>query len=277
MLAVESFDPRLIWDRRQLERGSTCLTATRRRRAFPSRAPSSQEAHAALARLDRPDRRGAGRRLGRGDPHPGRGADDHDRLRLGRGARGRQDQDPLQRRRRRHAHDDPPLGRPPAASSPPRRWRPRPRASWSTTRSFWVVRPRISGANVTGLGTLISGAYIGMEIGESKRAQARLRRRSTTPPVVTGDVPGRFFVAEDARPRLARHRHADLLPPPAGRRGRVVRARQGRPGADASRSSSTRRTTSTSPRTRASGRRAASTCRSPRAASACRRSRCSRS
>src|SRR3984893_1637482 len=25
---------------------------------------------------------------------------------------------------------------------------------------FWVVRPRISGANVTGLGTLISGAYI---------------------------------------------------------------------------------------------------------------------
>src|SRR5215472_17605415 len=33
---------------------------------------------------------------------------------------------------------------------------------------FWVVRPRISGANVTGLGTLISGAYIGVEIGNSK-------------------------------------------------------------------------------------------------------------
>ncbi|MGC1338432.1 MAG: MlaD family protein, partial [Candidatus Binataceae bacterium] len=30
---------------------------------------------------------------------------------------------------------------------------------------FWVVRPRVSGANVTGLGTLISGAYIGVEIG----------------------------------------------------------------------------------------------------------------
>jgi paraquat-inducible protein B len=28
---------------------------------------------------------------------------------------------------------------------------------------FWVVRPRISGANVSGLGTLISGAYIGIE------------------------------------------------------------------------------------------------------------------
>ena len=40
---------------------------------------------------------------------------------------------------------------------------------------FWVVRPRISGANVTGLGTLISGAYIGMEIGQSKEHEARVR------------------------------------------------------------------------------------------------------
>ena len=40
---------------------------------------------------------------------------------------------------------------------------------------FWVVRPRISGANVTGLGTLISGAYIGMEIGSLEGGQARLR------------------------------------------------------------------------------------------------------
>jgi paraquat-inducible protein B len=58
---------------------------------------------------------------------------------------------------------------------------------------FWVVRPRISGATVSGLGTLISGAYVGMEIGQS-----RVRKRDfvalTAPPVVTGDVPGRFFV-----------------------------------------------------------------------------------
>jgi paraquat-inducible protein B len=57
---------------------------------------------------------------------------------------------------------------------------------------FWVVRPRISGATVSGLGTLISGAYVGMEIGTSKQ-----RRRDfvalTAPPVVTGDTPGRFF------------------------------------------------------------------------------------
>src|SRR6516165_5766062 len=36
---------------------------------------------------------------------------------------------------------------------------------------FWVVRPRISGASVTGLGTLISGAYIGLEIGKSQTAK----------------------------------------------------------------------------------------------------------
>jgi len=58
--------------------------------------------------------------------------------------------------------------------------------------TFWIVSPRISGANVTGLGTLISGAYIGMEIGQSQN-----RRRDfvalEAPPVVTGGVTGRFF------------------------------------------------------------------------------------
>lgn len=58
---------------------------------------------------------------------------------------------------------------------------------------FWVVRPRISGANVTGLGTLISGAFIGMEIGSSQRAKRDFVALDTQP-VVTGDVPGRFFV-----------------------------------------------------------------------------------
>src|SRR6185295_11540958 len=58
---------------------------------------------------------------------------------------------------------------------------------------FWVVRPRISGANVSGLGTLISGAYIGMEIGHAK-APRREFVGLETPPVVTSDVPGRYFV-----------------------------------------------------------------------------------
>lgn len=58
---------------------------------------------------------------------------------------------------------------------------------------FWVVRPRISGATVTGLGTLVSGAFIGMEIGESRKKQRRFEALKE-PPVVTGDATGRFFV-----------------------------------------------------------------------------------
>ncbi len=58
---------------------------------------------------------------------------------------------------------------------------------------FWVVRPRISGANVTGLGTLISGAYIGVEIGSSQEDQRDFVALET-PPVITGETPGRFFV-----------------------------------------------------------------------------------
>ena len=58
---------------------------------------------------------------------------------------------------------------------------------------FWVVRPRISGANVTGLGTLISGAFIGTEIGDSK-TEKRDFVALDTPPVISGGAPGRFFV-----------------------------------------------------------------------------------
>jgi paraquat-inducible protein B len=58
---------------------------------------------------------------------------------------------------------------------------------------FWVVRPRISGASVSGLGTLISGAYIGVQMGTSGTSRRHFEALET-PPVVTGDVPGRFFV-----------------------------------------------------------------------------------
>ena len=220
-----------------------------------------QEADAALPGLDRPDRRGARRRLGRGR----RGSSSEGRtitivFAVGRGPRGRQDQDPLQRRRRRHARRRSASRTTTSASSPPRRWRRRPRTSSSRTRSSGSSAPRISGANVTGLGTLISGAYIGMEIGTSKKRKREFVALDT-PPVVAGDVPGRFFVLKTPRPGLARRRHADLLPAPRGRRGRVVRARRRRHGAHASRSFVKRPTTSTSPPTRASGTRAGSTCR----------------
>jgi paraquat-inducible protein B len=58
---------------------------------------------------------------------------------------------------------------------------------------FWVVRPRISGSNVTGLGTLISGSYIGMQIGKSKVYKYRFVALDTQP-VVSSDVPGRYYV-----------------------------------------------------------------------------------
>jgi paraquat-inducible protein B len=58
---------------------------------------------------------------------------------------------------------------------------------------FWAVTPRISGASVTGLSTLISGAYISFEIGKSTK-EKRSFDALETPPVVTGEVPGRFFI-----------------------------------------------------------------------------------
>jgi paraquat-inducible protein B len=58
---------------------------------------------------------------------------------------------------------------------------------------FWIVSPRISGANVTGLATLISGAYIGMEIGKARESRRDFVALET-PPVVSGEAPGRFFL-----------------------------------------------------------------------------------
>lgn len=58
---------------------------------------------------------------------------------------------------------------------------------------FWVVRPQISGATITGLGTLISGAYLGMDIGQSPE-QSRHFVALETPPLVTGQTAGRFFM-----------------------------------------------------------------------------------
>jgi paraquat-inducible protein B len=57
---------------------------------------------------------------------------------------------------------------------------------------FWVVKPRVTGLNVTGLGTLISGYYIGVQLGQSKES-ARDFTALESPPL-TGDVPGRLFM-----------------------------------------------------------------------------------
>jgi len=58
---------------------------------------------------------------------------------------------------------------------------------------FWVVRPRISGGTVSGIGTLLSGSFIGMDVG-SGSASRRDYVGLEVPPVIPSGVPGREFV-----------------------------------------------------------------------------------
>jgi paraquat-inducible protein B len=58
---------------------------------------------------------------------------------------------------------------------------------------FWVVRPRIAGGTVSGISTLLSGAFIGMDIGHDRQEQ-RDYTGLEVPPVFANDVPGREFV-----------------------------------------------------------------------------------
>ncbi|WP_321895511.1 PqiB family protein [Paraburkholderia heleia] len=58
---------------------------------------------------------------------------------------------------------------------------------------FWVVRPRISGGTVSGLSTLLSGSYVGMDEGNSGKTRHDFVGLEV-PPVIPGDVPGREFV-----------------------------------------------------------------------------------
>lgn len=58
---------------------------------------------------------------------------------------------------------------------------------------FWVVRPRIAGGQISGLGTLFSGSYIGADIGTSTT-----KRRDfvglEAPPIITAGMAGHHFV-----------------------------------------------------------------------------------
>ncbi len=58
---------------------------------------------------------------------------------------------------------------------------------------FWVVRPRIAGGNVEGLGTLLSGSFIGMDVGASSEKRREFAGLEEAP-VVTADVPGTHYV-----------------------------------------------------------------------------------
>jgi paraquat-inducible protein B len=68
----------------------------------------------------------------------------------------------------------------------------------SKNTRFWVVRARIVGGGVSGLGTLFSGAYIAMDPGKPGK-EARSFTGLETPPVVTTDLPGRHFMLKAER------------------------------------------------------------------------------
>jgi paraquat-inducible protein B len=63
---------------------------------------------------------------------------------------------------------------------------------------FWVVRARIAGGGVSGLSTLFSGAYIGIDPGKPGKT-ARSFKGLERPPIVTTDLPGRHFVLKAER------------------------------------------------------------------------------
>jgi paraquat-inducible protein B len=58
--------------------------------------------------------------------------------------------------------------------------------------TFWVVKARISGGSVSGLGTLLSGTYIGVDVGKATKAQHTFVGLEV-PPVIRIDTPGREF------------------------------------------------------------------------------------
>jgi paraquat-inducible protein B len=63
----------------------------------------------------------------------------------------------------------------------------------SENTRFWVVRARVAAGSVSGLGTLFSGAYIGLDPGKPGQPKTQFQGLEI-PPVVTADLPGSHFV-----------------------------------------------------------------------------------
>ncbi len=57
---------------------------------------------------------------------------------------------------------------------------------------FWVVRPRIGAGGISGLSTLLSGAYIGVDVGKAQEDRDEFVGLDKPPSIVTGQ-PGRQF------------------------------------------------------------------------------------
>lgn len=58
---------------------------------------------------------------------------------------------------------------------------------------FWIVRPRIGAGGISGIDTMLSGAYIGADIAESGSVAKRFVGLETPPAVISG-MPGKSFV-----------------------------------------------------------------------------------
>jgi paraquat-inducible protein B len=57
---------------------------------------------------------------------------------------------------------------------------------------FWVVRPRISLAGISGIDTLVSGAYIAVDTGKSEETNSEFKGLEEAPNIISG-TPGRSF------------------------------------------------------------------------------------
>lgn len=60
---------------------------------------------------------------------------------------------------------------------------------------FWVEKPRITGGHISGINTLLSGAYIAIDVGSSKEPKRHFQGQETAP-ILISRMPGKEFVLE---------------------------------------------------------------------------------
>jgi len=65
----------------------------------------------------------------------------------------------------------------------------------SENTRFWVVRARVTASQISGIGTIFSGAYIGIDPGKPGKA-ARAFKGLETPPILMTGVAGKTFVLQ---------------------------------------------------------------------------------
>ncbi len=69
----------------------------------------------------------------------------------------------------------------------------------TTSTRFWVVRPRLEGARVSGLDTLLGGAYIAMDLGATGGDARHEFRALDEPPGILSDTPGALYTLDAER------------------------------------------------------------------------------